>query len=271
MKFDLHVHTNHSDGIYTPKEIVDLARNINLSGISITDHDTTSGVEIAMKYSDAFQDITIIPGIELSCVHENEEVHILGYYIDYKNTNIINITNDLKVARIERGMKIIEKINLLGLELKIKDVEKFTKTNFIGRPHIARALIDKGYVSTMEEAFEKYLKLGAVAYVERYKISILDTINLIKNAGGVPILAHPGLIKNKEILIYCLNKGIKGLEAIHSKHKKKDVTYLIEFAKKNNLIITGGSDFHGDRNYNKLNLGKYYVGINTILQLREAR
>lgn len=121
----------------------------------------------------------------------------------------------------------------------------------------------------MEEAFEKYLKLGAPAYVERYKISIEETILLIKDIGGVPILAHPGLIKNKEILNYCLNKGIKGVEAIHPKHSKEDVLYLIEFAKKNKLLVTGGSDFHGDRNDDGILLGQYYVGLNTILQLKE--
>lgn len=268
MKFDLHVHTTHSDGTFTPKEIVDLARKIKLSGIAITDHDTTSGLEIALKYSKSFNDLTIIPGIELSCVHENEEVHILGYYINYNDSNLINTTNKIKKSRVERGLKIIEKLNQLGLDININDVNKFTNNNFVGRPHVARALISRGYVSNMEEAFEKYIKLGAPAYVERYKISIKETINLIKSIGGIPILAHPGLIKNKKILKYCLNKGIKGLEAIHPKHSKEDVHYLIEFAKRNNLLITGGSDFHGDRGYNELLLGKYYVGANTILQLR---
>ena len=121
----------------------------------------------------------------------------------------------------------------------------------------------------MEEAFERYLKLGTPAYVERYKITIRQTINLINQAGGIPILAHPGLIKNKKILNYCVSQGIKGIEAIHSKHKEKDILYLIEFAKKNNLVITGGSDFHGDRGHKQLILGRYYVGINTILQLKE--
>ncbi|HZK33469.1 MAG TPA: PHP domain-containing protein [Tissierellaceae bacterium] len=269
MKYDLHIHTNYSDGIYSPEEVVDLARTVNLSGIAITDHDTTSGVEIAIKYSKTLNDLTIIPGIELSCVYRNEEVHILGYYIDYKNPDLLNITNKLINSRIERGVKTVNKINELGLKLDIKDVKKFTTTEFIGRPHIARALILKGYVTSIEEAFEKYLKFGAPAYVERYKISITETINLIKNAGGIPVLAHPGLIKNKEILNYCVEKGIKGIEVIHSEHCKKDVLYLIEFAKINNLVRTGGSDFHGDRDHNELLLGKYYVGQNTILQLEE--
>lgn len=269
MKYDLHVHTNHSDGIFTPEKVVDLARDAKLGGIAITDHDTTTGVEIGIEYSKKFNDITVIPGIELSCVYRKEEVHILGYYIDYKNPNLIDITNKLINARIHRGIKTVSKINQLGLELDIEDVKKFTNTDFIGRPHVARALISKGYVSNVGEAFEKYLKFGGPAYVERYKISVEETINLIKSVGGIPVLAHPGLINNEEILNYCVRKGIKGVEAIHSKHSKKDVLYLIEFAKKNNLVITGGSDFHGDRGQGQLLLGEYYVGENTIQQLKE--
>lgn len=269
LKFDLHVHTNHSDGIFSPKEIVDLARNNNLKGIAITDHDTVSGAQVAMKYSKKFNNLKVIPGIELSCVYKEEEVHILGYYIDCDNTSIVDTSKKLKNSRFKRGIQMIDKINQLGLKLEIQDVKRFTQNDFIGRPHIARALIYKGHVHSIVEAFEKYLKLGAPAYVERYKITIKETINLITQAGGVPILAHPGLIKNKRILNYCVEQGIKGVEAIHSKHNKEDVLYLIKFAQKNNLLITGGSDFHGDSEHGQPLLGEYYVGLNTILQLEE--
>lgn len=269
MKFDLHVHTNHSDGIYSPEKVIDLAMKMNINGIAITDHDTISALQVAINYSRKFDNFKIIPGVEISSIYEGEEVHILGLYIDYKNTSIIDTTNNIKKSRIERGIKIVEKINKLGLKLDLKEVKKFAKKDFIGRPHIARALIHKGYVENMEEAFEKYLKLGAPAYVERYKITIEETVNLIKNAGGIPILAHPGLIKNKEIISHCVEKGILGLEGIHSKHTKKDVAFSIDFAKKNNLILTGGSDFHGDRGKGEILLGKYYVGTDTILQLEE--
>ncbi len=268
MKFDLHVHTNHSDGMFSPEEVIDLARNLDLKGIAITDHDTTSGLQIANEYVENFPGFEVIPGIEFSCVHQGEEVHILGYYINSEDTNIIYITNELKSSRLERGKKMIEKINQLGLDLNIFDIQQFDKGKVLGRPHIARALVSKGYVRNINEAFEKYLKLGAPAYVERYKITIDETINLIKNAGGIPVLAHPGLIKNKKILDYCVKSGIQGIEVIHSKHSNSDVSYLIEFAKENNLIITGGSDFHGDRGKNRLLLGQYYVGKNTISQLR---
>lgn len=271
MKFDLHVHTSHSDGIYSPKEVVDLARNINLSGIAITDHDTTSGLKVAMEYSDQFNDLKIIPGIEFSCVYKEEEVHILGYYLDYNNSNLIELTKTIKNSRKKRGIRIIEKINKLGLKLSLEDVEKFAKTDFLGRDHIARALISKGYAKDTKDAFEKYLKLGGPAYVKRYKITIEETINLVKELGGVAVLAHPGYIKNKDIIQYCVKKGIQGVEVLHPGHSKKDVQYLLKFAKENNLITTGGSDFHGNRGVNELLLGKYYVGQDKILQLEEMR
>lgn len=268
MKFDLHVHTNHSDGIFSPKDIVDLARSINLDGIAITDHDITSGLQDVIEYSKGFKDLKIIPGIEFGCVHQGEEVHILGYYIDYKNSKLIKVTEKLKKAREERGIKIIEKLNQLGFKINIEDVKKLTKNNFIGRDHIARALTNKGYTKNVEEAFEKYLKLGGPAYVKRYKITIEETINLIIELNGIAVLAHPGLINNKKILSYCVEKGIKGIEAIHPRHSKNDVQYLLNFAYENKLLTTGGSDFHGNRGNGDLRLGKYYVGNNIILQLK---
>lgn len=271
MKYDLHVHTDHSDGIYSPEKIVDLARKLKLTGIAITDHDTITGLKIAMDYVKTFDDLIIIPGIELSSIHKGEEVHILGYYIDYNNQELLKISKDIIESRKNRSLKTIKKLNKLGFDLNIKDVKAFAKTNFIGRPHIARTIIKKGYVSTMEEAFEKYLKFGAPAYVDRYKISIEESIELINNAGGLPVLAHPGLINNKEIIGYCVEKGIKGIEAIHSKHTSEDVLVFKAIAKKHDLIVTGGSDFHGDRNNDKIILGQYFVGRETILKLQKQK
>src|SRR5699024_6861146 len=131
MKFDLHVHTNHSDGIFSPKDIVDLARSINLDGIAITDHDITSGLQDVIEYSKGFKDLKIILGIEFGCVHQGEEVHILGYYIDYKNPKLTKVTEKLKKAREERSIKIIEKVNQLGFKINIENVKKLTKNNFI--------------------------------------------------------------------------------------------------------------------------------------------
>lgn len=267
MKFDLHVHTNHSDGIFSPKEVVDMAVMQDLQGIAITDHDNVTGIEIAINYSKKYDNFTVIPGIEISCVHNDEEVHLLGYFIDYKDSRIINLTEKLKSSRLSRGIKMVENINKLGLDLSIEDVKKFSGENYIGRPHIARAMIEKRYVKTLSEAFDKYLDRGKPGYVDRFKISIDETISLIKKIGGISVLAHPGLLKDRSIINYCIQCGIVGIECIHSKHSQTDIDFMLDIAKKNNLIATGGSDFHGDLINGNMLIGKYYINIEDIPEI----
>ncbi len=269
MIFDLHVHTNHSDGLFSPEEVIDLAVKQKLDGIAITDHDTVTAIETAIAYSNNYYNFRIIPGIEFSCVYNDEEVHILGYFINYKDLNLIKVTNKLKKSRLTRGVEMVYKLNKLGLKLSIEEVKKFSGEKYIGRPHIARALIKKGYVTDISEAFTKYLDRGKPAYVERYKITINETISLIKNLGGIAILAHPGILKDKTIVNHCISLGIDGLECIHSKHSKEDTDYLIDISKSNNLIITGGSDFHGDLINEEIILGKYFVNIDNIPEFKE--
>ena len=270
MKFDLHTHTDKSDGIYSPSELIKKAVKQNLSGIAITDHDNIDGIEEALNYSSKYDNFKVIPGIEFSTVYQGCEVHILGYFIDYKDKRLIDLTKEIKSSRIDRGVKIVRKINDLGMDLDIDEVRLFSGKDFLGRPHIARALINRNYVKTVSEAFEKYLALGSPAYVERYKISIEEVISLIKELGGVSVVAHPGLIEDKSILDYCISKGVNGIECIYPKHSKDELDYFLRKAKDENLIATGGSDFHGDRSKTIL-LGKYYVGINTIKQMEMMR
>ncbi|WP_353095241.1 PHP domain-containing protein [Tissierella praeacuta] len=269
MIFDLHVHTNHSDGLFPPEEVIDLAIKKNLDGIAITDHDTITGIKKAIEYSNRYDNFTVIPGIEFSCVFKDEEVHILGYFINYQDPRLIKIITQLKKSRLTRGIEMINRINELGLDLSIDEVKEFSGEEYIGRPHIARALIKKGYVSDIQEAFNKYLDRGKPAYAERYKINIDETISLIKSVGGISVLAHPGILKDKDIINYCISLDINGLECIHSKHSKEDTDFLINLSKTNDLIITGGSDFHGDLINGELILGKYFVDIDTIPEFKE--
>lgn len=269
MLFDLHVHTNCSDGLFSPEKVVDLAVEANLNGIAVTDHDTITGIEIAIKHSEKYNNFTVIPGIELSTIHMDEEVHILGYFINYKDSKIIETTNLLRQSRLTRGEKIIEKINNLGFEISLKEVKELSGEGYIGRPHIARAMVNKGYISSVSEGFEKYLNRGRPAYVERYKISTKETINLIKGSGGLAVLAHPGLLKNPSIIDYCISLGIDGIECIHSKHNEEEQNAFLEIAKSNNLIITAGSDFHGDTKDENQLLGKYWINIESITEFKE--
>lgn len=270
MIFDLHVHTNHSDGIYSPEAVVDLAVRAKLDGIAITDHDTISAIEISINHSKFYNNFIVIPGIEFGCIHNAEEVHILGYFIDYTDPNIIKITNELRQSRLIRGEKMIDKINALGFNITLDEVKRLSGDAYIGRPHIARVMIDKGYVNSVSEAFDKFLNRGRPGYVERYKITIEETIKLIKNTGGIAVLAHPGLLKDLSIIDYCISVGIDGLECTHSKHTNNDRENFIKIAKSNNLIITGGSDFHGDTKDVGQLLGKFWIRIDDIQSLRRG-
>lgn len=268
MKFDLHVHTYYSDGILSPAELIDLAVKQNLQGIAITDHDTILGLNEAIVYSKKYDNFKVIPGIEFGSVYEDEEVHILGYFIDYNDEELISVTKNLRHDRINRAIKMINNLNRLDIDVTIDDVRKHSGNDYIGRPHIARALIDKGYVGSIEESFEKYLNRGKPGYAERFHLSIEDTISLIEKSGGIAILAHPGLIKNKSIVEYTISKGIQGIECIHSKHTAEDTDYFIKLAKKKNLIVTGGSDYHGDLVRGELIFGKYFINIEEIPEMR---
>lgn len=269
MIYDLHVHTNYSDGLSDPAKVVENAVKLNISGIAITDHDSVDGIEEAINESKKYRDIEIIPGIELGCIYKNEEVHILGLYIDYKDNEIINITKKLRDGRAKRGIEMVKRINELDMELTIDDVKEFSRDNYIGRPHIARALMKKGYVSNLQEAFTRYLERGKPAYAERYTLSIEDAIILIKRLGGISSLAHPGLLKNTAIIDYCIEKGIQGIECIHSKHDKVQTRTFKKIAMKNKLLVTGGSDCHGEENASGLLLGKYGIDQEEMNRIRE--
>ncbi|NLN15632.1 MAG: PHP domain-containing protein [Tissierellia bacterium] len=269
MKYDLHVHTYYSDGLLSPKEVVDEAIKRGLDGIAITDHDTVLGLDEAINYTKEFENFNVIPGIELSCIYEGDEVHLLGYFIDYKDERILEVTKKLMDHRKLRGTRIVEKLRDLNIFLDIEKIKSKSDTDFIGRVAIARQMIEQGYVSSIQEAFDRYLNPGMPAYVERYKISVKDAINLIKEVKGIPVLAHPGLLKDDRIIYYCIDKGIEGMECIHSKYSLNDIRRLKAIAKKHNLIITAGSDCHGERNNGDLLLGRYFIDLKTIPKMKE--
>lgn len=270
MIFDLHIHTNYSDGLLSPEEVIDLAIEKNLDGIAITDHDTVDGIETAIKYNSSLgKKLHIIPGIEFGSIENNGEVHILGYFIDYKSSEILDLSKELKKNRFRRSLKIVERLNHIGLDISMEDIDPLASEEIISRSHIAMALVQKNYVKDIDDAFNLYLNRGQIAYVEKLAPDIKTTINIIHRLGGIAVLAHPGLIKNKTIIKRCIDYNIDGIEAIHSKHSSNDVKYLLNIAKENNLIITGGSDCHGRIINGKYLMGKYYININHIPIMKE--
>lgn len=268
-KADLHIHTTASDGMLSPSEVVDWAVKKRLSAIAITDHDSTLGIEEAIKRSKAYDSILVIPGIELSSDFEGEEVHILGYFIDYNNDELIKLTKDLRESRLIRGEKMVEKLRENGINISIEEVRELTDEDFIGRPHIARVLLSKGYVEGIGEAFDKYIGKDKPAYVNRFKPSLKGAIDLIHNAGGVAVLAHPGIIKKDLIIEKAIAMGIDGIETFHSKHDYEIINKLQDMAKEYSLICTGGSDCHGHFVEDEILLGEHVVDYQAVEALRE--
>lgn len=263
MKFDMHIHTQFSDGNFSPKKVIDIASGMDLQGIAITDHDSIGALDQAMKISENIVDFTVIPGIEFSCLYNSEEVHILAYFIDYKSNLLLTYLEQLKNSRIRRAEDVIFKLNKLNIKIDMHDIDKYKnkENDFIGRVQIAKALVEKGYAKSINDAFEKYLSTHKPAYVPKKSLGVEETINLINQIGGISVLAHPILLKNKRIIDFCQEMGIDGIECIHSKHSKEFTKDLIEYAKQNDLIITGGSDCHGFYLEEGLLMGKYYCEI----------
>lgn len=251
---DLHVHSTYSDGTCTPSEIIDMAVRLELNYIALTDHDTVDGIEEMKNASEIHRkngyNITIIPGVELSCAFSGPDLHILGLNIDYKSDILIDKLKECKESRRTRNDKMIEKMQGLGFDITKEKIYALYGDVSITRAHFARYLTDMGYTSSKNEAFEKYLGHNGPVYVQRDKLSPKDAIQLIKAAKGHPVLAHPLLynlddIQLNELLSQLKEYGLWGIEAIYSLNTPMDEIYLKELAKKYNLFITGGSDFHG--------------------------
>lgn len=247
-KVDLHLHSSISDGVLSPAGLVEKAAGLGLTAIALTDHDNVDGIAPAIKAAARFSTLTFIPGIEISSDIKDGEVHILGYFIDHTNPDFLKRLDEMRISRITRARKMIEKLARLGVRVEWERVQQVAGDGSVGRPHIAQALLEKGLISTIQEAFTRYLAFNGPAYVHRDKLTPEEAIELIINAGGTAVLAHP-LTKassNPEPLVQRLVKaGLAGLEAHYKEYPQEDREMLIRLADKYGLITTGGSDYHG--------------------------
>jgi 3',5'-nucleoside bisphosphate phosphatase len=245
-KVDLHIHTTASDGRFTPAEIVRKASEKGLVYIAICDHDSIEGVIPAQEAAKSCRGITVIGGVEINTDIAAGELHILGYYCDCNNIELSNNLERLRNSRIERARKMIEKLRSLGMNIEYARVRELAGTGSIGRPHVAQAMLEKGYIANLKEAFNKYISRGGPAYVERDKITPVEATKLILQAGGIPVLAHPFTFENPEPLIKELKSaGLLGMEVYYGSYSPEQVNELLGMAMKHGLIPTGGSDFHG--------------------------
>ena len=272
MKYDLHLHSNYSDGQFNPEKVIDLAIETGMSGISITDHDTVDAIPLAEDYlmKKDISNFELIKGIEFGTTYLDDEVHILGYFIDYKDKSLTKAIDSLKKRRKKRSLKIKDKLNSLDIDISNEDIRMESNTDFTGRVPIAKALVKKGYVESISEAFEKYIGIGCPAYVDKDNYSVEEIISIIKNAGGVAILAHPVLLYNDKTIDYVRSLGIDGIECVHSKHDKETTRKFYDYAKKHNLLTTGGSDCHGRLIEGELLIGKYTSSEMELEKMREV-
>jgi predicted metal-dependent phosphoesterase TrpH len=270
VKADLHTHTNFSDGILSPEELVEKALKKNINILSITDHDNVSAIEVALKAGKK-HDIEIVPGIELSADFQGKEVHILAYFIDYKNKILKDYLENFREIRINRIKEMLKILKTEGIDLTYNDVLKSSEINgkaSIGRPHLAKALMNEKHVKTIGEAFMKYIGDDKPAYVKKQNPSLKEVFHLINSIGGLSFLAHPGRTFRDVELGEFLDAGLDGIEVLHPSHSKDDAKYYSELASQFFLLESGGSDYHGISSNDNLNFGKYCIPANYIINMK---
>ena len=266
MKSDLHIHTLYSDGVFSPEKIVDTAIDVGLQVIALTDHDNILSYQVAKDYlkkENKEDTLEIIQGIEVNTLYKNYEVHILGYFMDVNNSDFQNLLKIQQQARVKQTKEII---NLLakkeGIRIKFDDIKKqVAEGGSIGRPHIAKAITNAGGTTSVIEAYAKYIHDDSPVYVQRKTVTPQDAVEIIYDAGGVPVIAHPHDLDIAESLIKELMQyGLRGIEAYHRKHSPACVEYFSSMAEELGLIVTGGSDFHAPNIMNgQIILGKNFV------------
>lgn len=268
---DLHLHTTYSDGSLTPNELIKKAKELGYSAIAVTDHDTVKGIDEAIKAGQE-NDLEVIPGIEFNTRFQNYDVHILGYLIDYDNIYLLNLLNKIKKERKDRIKKMLQLLkDLYGFEISLKEIKEISANNIIGRSHIARLLIEKGYLENWSKIFDNYIGKGQPAYIDRKKITPFEAIDIIKKADGIPVIAHPGLIENNNLVQKIVNYGIDGIEVYYPEHNDSQTTYFKELAEKNELLITGGSDCHGPHNKDGLRLGQIKLDYSYLKEMKNYK
>ncbi len=264
---DLHTHTTCSDGTFTPEALVHYALEKDLKAVAITDHDTVSGNEKALKEGES-AGMEVISGVELSAECDEGSLHILGLFVDSHNKKLIRAAAELQRKRRERNLKILEKLSDLGIDI---ERNAFLKNAYLGRPHIARILTEKGYTKTIDEAFEKFLKKGASAYVVREKLPPKETVEAIVDAGGLPILAHPVTLASvRKAVESLLSFGLKGIEVYYPTHSEDHTLTFLTIAQSYHLLVTGGSDFHGSHKPH-IDLGCMRVPCSLLDELKKSR
>lgn len=268
MKYaDLHIHTSYSDSTFSPQEVVSYAKSKALSAIAICDHDSIDGIEQCQEAGSQL-DIEVIPGIEMTVEKPDAEIHILGYFIDWKRDWFQKKLEEIQAARIDRIYKMVEKLKELNLNMDAADIFKLSGKGSVGRLHVAQAMLKAGLIKNYNEAFSKYIGFRKPCYVPNIKFSPQEAIGTLLKVGGVPVLAHPRLMGKDEYIPELVKYGLKGIEVYHTDHKPGMTRHYEEIAKAQGLLMTGGSDCHG-MGKGRILIGSVRVSYELVERLKE--
>ena len=269
---DLHVHTHESDGTFSPEKVVEYSKAKGMHAIAITDHDCCSAITPAIIAAKGL-DLEIIPGVELSAEVDEQDVHILGYFIDWQNEEFLKKLEHIVHVRRERAKEILKRLRRVNVRIAEKELFELSDTGCVGRLHIAQLLFKKGYVSSIGQAFKDYIGDQSPCYVKKFKMTPKEAASMIKDVGGIPVLAHPKTIntKNKklaDVVKAFVDDGMEGIEVYHIEHTAKDVKELEKLAAKLNLLMTGGSDCHG-LGKKEILIGKVKIPYELVEKMKE--
>ena len=242
---DLHSHTTASDGTLTPRELVREAARRGLRVLAVTDHDSTEGLAEALDEAARCRPLEIVPGIEINCDVDGGEIHILAYYMDYETPWFQAFCREQREERRARVHRMAERLAALGMPIDPAEVFALVREGSAGRPHVAQVMVRRGYVKSVREAFDRYLGAGKPGHVPRKKLSPEDAVRLLRRAGGVPVLAHPGLAARDEIIPALVEAGLMGIECYYNEHSAAQTGAYVGMCRDRGLVATGGSDFHG--------------------------
>lgn len=266
---DLHAHTTASDGSLTPEALVAEALRVGLAAVGICDHDSVDAVGPAQAAA-AGTALLVVPGVEINTTYESLEVHVLGYYYRQGDPDLAELLARLRDQRQNRVRRMLQRLEQAGCPLRLERVLELSGEAAIGRPHVARALVEAGYAASEREAFAHFLVPGKPGYVERYKLSPREAVQVVLAAGGVPVLAHPGLVGRDELIPDLADAGLAGLEVYHTDHTPEQARHYLALAERHNLLVTGGSDFHGPGHGHESRLGQVTVPLDAVARLQEA-
>jgi predicted metal-dependent phosphoesterase TrpH len=266
LEVDLHIHTEYSDSTLTVEEVVKRAEEMGLGGVGITDHDTVDGLPSLIRLCEK-RGMLAVPGVELSAVLDDTDIHVLGYFIRHDNREFNRRLRQFQEARVDRAREMVDRLIGMGVLLDFESIEELSGRGTIGRPHIAIALLRKGAVHSFEEAFARYIGYHAPAYVPKFRLHPADAVSMIKRVGGFPVLPHPGVLGDDDLVAKVIRMGMMGIEAWHPHHSDEEAERYLELARQYDLVATAGSDCHGALD-GPSSIGGRTVGIETVYEMK---